>query len=302
MKAAFDDVARCQLGLATHDELTAQGWTAREIQHAIDDHELYRMRRGVYRGAGVPITQDLVWAAAQRAAGDTHALSRLTAAAIWNLKRYPPPDSIDLLTGTASRARFEGVRATRTRWLPASDVTTRRGLRVTTAARTLADTCNDVPFAVFKSAAHDAMRRTILRPVDFIRCVEAMPRTGRHSIKPARLLIATMVPGFDPGDSEPELDVVAALKSGGYPEPDQQIWVRGPEWKYKIDVGYRCVKHGFEYQSEQEHFNRESFHDDPRRLGRLQRAGWTIWPVTSRTSRAELLLNAAAGFGHLRTA
>ena len=113
-----------------------------------------------------------------------------------------------------------------------------------------------------------------------------------------RMLAATIVPGYHPGESEPELDIAETLVAAGYERPEHQIWVRGDGWRYRIDVGYRALEQGFEYQSEQEHFNRESFHRDQLRTNRLQRAGWTVWPITSRTGRAELLAIAASIFGH----
>ena len=200
-----------------------------------------------------------------------------------------------------SRSRLDGIRTRRTLWLPPSHVTKRGVLPVTTPARTLIDTCGDVPLAVLTSAANDALRRGIMRTSDLARTFEQTPRSGRRASTPAKLLVARFVPGYDPGQSDAEVDIVDVLVGAGYPPPEQQIWVRGKGWSYRIDVGYRDIRHGFEFQSEQEHLNREAFHSDPLRTVRLQAAGWTIWPVTSRHAKAEILLAAATAFGQSTT-
>lgn len=297
MRAAYDDAARRQLGLLTTSQLTELGWTDGEIRESIKRKEFVRMRPGVVRCAGAPLTQDVAWLAAQLAAGDDHLLSHLTAVAIWGYRNYPEPTKIDLLTTEEGRCQLEGVRGHRTGSLPDDQRTTRRKLPVTSPARTLVDTCGTVPFSTFRSAMNHSLRKHAMRPVDFVRCVDQAPLRGRCTTRPARLLVASLVPGYDPGESDRELDIVETLVAGGYPRPQQQIWVRERRWKYRIDVGYADRKHGFEYQSEQEHLNRESFHNDQLRTTRLQRAGWTIWPITSRTGRAELLLIAATIFG-----
>ena len=122
--------------------------------------------------------------------------------------------------------------------------------------RGLVDTSGAVSYEVLRAAAHDAVRRTILRPIELVRCVE------------------------------------------------QEICVPTGASTYRVDVGYRAIKHGFEFMSEEWHLNREAFHRDSLRVMRLQRAGWTIWPVTSRTAHAEILLTMATvpAFRQLRAA
>ncbi|HEX7168436.1 MAG TPA: hypothetical protein VF230_15760 [Acidimicrobiales bacterium] len=304
MTATYDNVARRQLGLVTHRQLAELNWTKQQIVVAQRRRELVRMRRGVYRCAGVPVTQAVVWLAAALAAGADHVLAHLTGAAIWAFKGYPAPESIHLLTASNSQARHDGVVTHRTIALPPSHVTTRDRLPVTTVARTLVDTCGDVPFDVLKRAANDAVRRTLVRPIDIVRCVEQVPVSGRRASRQARLLVAEFVPGYDAGGSDRELDIVELLVANGYPRPEQEIRVPTGGHTYRVDVGYPAIKHGFEFMSEKWHLNREAFHADPLRVMRLQRAGWTIWPITSRTAQAEILLTVAtvAEFGQLRAA
>jgi len=301
MVATFDSVASRQLGLLTHRQLTEQlGWSQRQIDWAVATGVLFRVRRGVYRTSGAPVGQAQAWLAAHLAAGDDTVLADLTAIAVWGFRGYPPPDRIHLLREGSSRARIEGVAGHRTIDLPAEHVTTQGPLPVTTPARTLVDTCGHVGASTLKAAAREATRRRIMTPAAFVDCLAAVPRSGRRKRKPAAALADSLGLHLDPGESDGEADIVETLVEAGYPPPDQQIWVRTPSWKYRIDVGYRCVKQGFEFLGRTDHLNDFAFFDDPLRTMRLQRAGWQLWPVTSRTARDEILLAADFAFGHLR--
>jgi hypothetical protein len=297
MRATYDDVARRQLGLVTKTQLADRGWTRNQISRAQERKELLVVRRGVYRVQGAPVTREQVWLAAKLAAGDDHVIGGLTAAAAWGFRRYPDPDDIELLTDSATRSSMQGVRTHRTNSLPRSHVMTRNGLTLTTPARTLIDTCGGVDHGVLSAAANDLLRRRILTPRTLARTFEETPVSGRRASRPAKLLLARVVPGYHAGESDEELDVVDVLVRGGYPAPAQQIRVSGRGWRYRIDVGYPDIRHGFEFLGERDHRTREAFHNDQIRTLRLQAAGWTIWPVTSRTAKAEILLAAATAFG-----
>jgi len=53
----------------------------------------------------------------------------------------------------------------------------------------------------------------------------------------------------------------------------------------RVDYGYRFTKEAFEFMGFDPHGRFVSvFHDDAGRARLLQRAGWRIWPITSRTS------------------
>lgn len=301
MLATYDSVACRQLGLLTHEQLTVGlGWSQRRIDWAVETAVLFRVRRGVYRTSGAPVTQAQTWLAAQLAAGDGHVLAGLTAIAVWGFRGYPPPDRIHLLSEGASRTRLEGVTGHRTIHLPPGHVSTKGAMRLTSPARSLVDTCGAVGPSTLKSAARDAVRRRIMTPATFVECLATVPRSGRRKRKPAVALAESLGLHLDPGESDGEVDIVETLVEAGYPRPDQQIWVRCPRWKYRIDVGYRHIKQGFEFLGKTDHLNDFAFFEDPLRTTRLQRAGWQLWPVTSRTARDEILLTAEFAFGHLR--
>lgn len=154
---SFDPIARRQHGLVTSAQLHSIGWTEKQIRHAVRAALLEPLRRSVFRAAGSPRTQQQAWLAAALAAVGT-VLSHLTATQIWRYPFFPQPAGIDLLR-LGSRPRLEGVVGHQTDDLPASHVRVRDRLPVTSACRTLIDTCGLVTPAQLSSAANDGLRR-----------------------------------------------------------------------------------------------------------------------------------------------
>lgn len=113
-------------------------------------------------------------------------------------------------------------------------------------------------------------------------------------------LLATKVACYDPGDSDPEVDLVERLVAAGFPRPAQQIRVEIEGHKMFVDVGWPERRVGFEYDSLEYHEHR--FHEDRERLRRLKRAGWDIWPIAKTTSANEVLAIATEAFAPLRAA
>jgi hypothetical protein len=132
------------------------------------------------------------------------------------------------------------------------------------------------------------------------RCVEEVPRSGRRAIVPVVELLGRLVAGYDPGDSDPEVDLVESLVAAGFQRPAQQIRVVSDGRTHFVDVGWPEQRVGFEYDSLENHEHR--FHEDRDRLRRLKRAGWDIWPVTKTTSRNEILAIATMAFAQSRAA
>lgn len=297
-KQTFDTIASRQLGLVTGRQLRAIGWSEKQIRHATRTGVLDPLRRQVYRAAGSPRTQEQAWLAAALAAPGS-VLSHCTAARIWGSPFFPRAVRIDLLR-VSSKPRLEGVIGHRTEHLPADHVARRGALPVTSAARSLIDACGLVSEKQFRSAANDGLRRKTLTLPAIARTVDEVPRSGRRAIVPVVKYLETKIAGYDPGDSDPEVDLVETLIGAGFDRPEQQIRVRTDLGTRFVDVGWSSTRTGFEYDSLE--FHVERFHDDRERLRALKRAGWDIWPITSTTSKNEILAIATLAFEHERAA
>lgn len=263
----------------------SQGW----IRRCLANVQLVRVRRGVYRVAGTPESREQAWLAAVLEVGDDAVLSHATAAAAWTLKWFGTPDRIDVMTARkGTRPRTPGVRSHQTLWLPDADRSRLRSLPVTSAARTLVDAGRLHPWTLGR-VVDDALRRKIVRLPDLVRTFERAPVSGRRPSASMKDVLAERLPGFDPGGSASELEVLGILRGAGIdPLPVQQFQVIVEGHRYVLDYAWEETKHAIEYQGDP-HFVVSALHDDYARMRRLTRAGWTVWPTTEHTTRDEYI-------------
>lgn len=214
-------------------------------------------------------------------------LADLSAAAAYGFRRFPPPDAIDLLVCGTPQPRLDGVRGHRTISLPAYDITRHRFIPITTAERTFIDVCGLA--SDLGAAGDDLLRRKVTNLARLMRSFEGIPVSGRRHSRPMRDFLAERVKGYDPGGSDRELDVPRILRRAGLPIPVQQHRVKVEGYTYYLDYAWPDVLQALEWEGFDPHGTQPStFHHDRDRTRRLQRAGWTIWPVTARTSANEI--------------
>lgn len=295
MDNVIDRLGRRHNGALTTAELMTAGWTRDAIDHAIDCGHLIPMRRGVMRAAGAPLTQDLSWTAAVLGAGPGVVLGKLSASDAYRFKYFPIPELIHVLSANGSRPRLPGVVGHRTISLPGYDVTHLRTIPITTPERTFIDVCGTIPESLLGTAGDDLFRRKIMRLPKLVKSFEMIPQSGRRKRRPMYGFFEERVKGFDPGGSDRELDVMRLLRNvDGIIPPRQQFHVVVDGIDLYIDYAWPEVLHGLEWEGWEDHGKRVSdFHKDKDRTRRLQRVGWTLWPVTKRTTANEILAIAA---------
>jgi predicted transcriptional regulator of viral defense system len=167
--ARIEALAARQHGVVSRAQLAALGLTRNAIAHRVATGRLTRLHRGVYRVGPVPspLARPL---AAVLACGPTAVLSHHAAAALLNIRR-PEHGPIDVtVTSGQSRTR-EGIRAHRTRSLRADEVTRWKGIRTTTAARTLLDLA---PLLTTKHLTRAIEEAQIQRHVDLASLLDAV--------------------------------------------------------------------------------------------------------------------------------
>jgi hypothetical protein len=295
MDNVIDRLGRCHNGALTTSALMTAGWTRDAIDHAVDCGHLIPIRRGVMRVAGAPLTQDLSWTAAVLAAGPGVVLGKLSASDAYRFKYFPIPDLIHLLSAKDSRPRLPGVVGHRTISLPAYDVTRLRSIPITTPERTFIDVCGTIPESLLGTAGDELFRRKIMRLPKLVKSFEMIPQSGRRKRRPMYGFFEERVKGFDAGGSDSELDVMRLLRNvHGIILPRQQFHVVVDGIDFYVDYAWPEVLHGLEWEGWEHHGKRVSdFHKDKDRTRRLQRAGWTLWPVTKQTTANEILAIAA---------
>ena len=100
---------------------------------------MHRLYRGVYAVGHRNLSREGRWIAAVLACGEGAALSHESAAHLWGRSPTSPPSSHVTVPGYGGRVRREGIVLHRSATLTPKDVTKRKGIAVTTPARTAAD-------------------------------------------------------------------------------------------------------------------------------------------------------------------
>lgn len=131
-------VAGRQLGLITAPQLHVAGVRRGSIEWRLATGNLHRRHRGVYlvgHGIALPGAIEL---AAVLAFGEATFVSHRSAAALWGLARAPAGEVQVVVVGRNCRSR-EGIRAQRVRRIGEADRSSKRGIPVTSPARTVID-------------------------------------------------------------------------------------------------------------------------------------------------------------------
>lgn len=121
-----------------------------------------------------------------------------------------------------------------------------------------------------------------------------MPRAidtgpGRRATLALRHVLAARSPGYEPGGSDWELWVLRTLARAGIRTPIQQHRVTVAGRRYDLDLAFPAEMVGLEFDGWEWHGTYTAFHGDRRRTRALAANGWTILPVTSQTTAAELV-------------
>lgn len=133
------DLARRQGGFVSHDQLLAVGLSAPGIQRRVRAGRLHRRHRGVYAVGHELLGPDGRWWAAVLALGEGAFVSHGSAAHAFGMRVSASGIVHVTVRGRAGRARRGGIRVHRPLVLPGDEVTSLRGLPITTPARTLLD-------------------------------------------------------------------------------------------------------------------------------------------------------------------
>lgn len=300
MRKPYDRLARRQLGLVTSPQFARLGWSHHAVLHLVQRELLFPVRRQVWRTAGSTPSRPMALLAASLAAGEGAVLCHQTGAEVWGFTKVPRSELIHVLSDSWSQPRLVGVKGHRTKALPDHHRGRVGALPVTSGERTIIDCCGLILPHELRKTVNDGLRRKVILLPRLVRAVDEVPRSGRRSIVPVIELLGTLVAGYDPGDSDPEIDLVEALVAAGFPRPAQQVRVVYEGRTMYLDVAWPELRVGYEYDSVEFHEHR--FHEDRDRWRRLKRAGWEVWPITKTTSRNEILAIATAAFAQLRAA
>jgi very-short-patch-repair endonuclease len=256
-------MAARQHGVVSIRQLREAGVSDDAARARVRAGRLHRVHRGVYAVGHPRLSLEGRWMAALLACGSGEAtvvLSHRAAAALWGL--LPPADgAVDVsVAGSGGRRRRRGVRIHRSSTLTADQTTRRRGIPVTTPARTLADLRRAViANGLWGSGSHEEVRRAI-------RQAEAL--------------------GLPPGDenlgdrtrSELERRFLRLCRSHGLPAPEVNTRIG----RFEVDFLWPDRRVIVETDGYRYHRGRVAFEDDRARDLALRALGYDVVRLTHR--------------------
>ncbi len=255
-------------------ELLGAGLTSDQISDRLASGHLQPLYRGVYAVGHRRLTREGEWTAATKTC-EGAVLSHLDAATLWAIVS-PRSGDIDLTTASrAGRRRRAGLRIHRVPVDP-RDETRRRGIPVTTPARTLVDVAEMIPARRLERALDEARYLGLITSRSL---TETLDRNGgRLGATRLSALLAVHRPGATRTRSGLEEHFLALCRSSGLPQPLVNEKIEGME----VDFVWSAARLAVETDSYATHGGQAAFERDHRRDLRLRTAGWKPLRFTDR--------------------
>jgi very-short-patch-repair endonuclease len=270
------DLAARQHGVVAVWQLTALGFTYREIRYRATIGRLHRIHRGVYAVGYATLTPKGHRMAAVLAYGPDAVLSHRSAAAHWDIG--PAFWKIEVTTPHSRRSR-KGTRVHQATLHP-EDITIHDGIPITTVARTILDLAAELNEDRLTHLIEEADRKERFD-------LNALDRaTARRPHAPGvRRLKAVLAAYRGVADTRSGLERAfrALIVKAGLPEPQYNVVVAGltvdvywPEWKLVVEL-----------DGEPYHTDPSAFETDRIRDATLQKIDVRVLRVTGKRMDSE---------------
>ena len=266
-------IAARQFGVVTYAQLLACGLSRTRVEQRVAAGQLQRLWRGVYAFGHRELRLEGRLLAAVFACGPQAVLSRRSAADHWGILSTARPNVEVTVAGRGTRAKRLGIDLHCSRSLGPEDVTTLRGIPVTTVARTLVDLCAVVPDRMLEKALDQAY---VLRLVEPSAVADAIDRSRGRKTAALRRLLANERRAAALTRSELEERFLALVRRGGLPEPE----VNARLHDYEVDFLWRKERRVIELDGYAFHSGRRAFEHDRRKDVDLELAGFPVTRFT----------------------
>lgn len=268
----------------TRAEAHGVGWSDDRLTKLVNSGLLRRPVQGVYVDALVRDSIELRAAAVCLVAPPDAVICRRTAAWLYGvdtlaLREHGARPVVDCVRPPKRRSTRHRTSRGHSQTLLDGDVVDLLGLRVTSPLATAVHLARhlDPPFAL---SGVDAMLHAGLIELEALR--SAVRRYPHHpGIVKARRVASVADPlAESPGESWLRLRVLDA----GFPRPQAQVEVIGPDRNYRIDIAFREPAPdgrmlGLEYDSDEWHSGQAAELRDATRQEGLRRLGWNVLSV-----------------------
>jgi hypothetical protein len=279
------DLGRDQHAIATRWQLRAAGVSDDDIDHELAARRIFREAPGAYRPWGVKRSWELRASAALLSARAPALISHRSAAWLHGIDEHRP-GIIDITVPRHRRPRARpGVQFHESRLFDVAEASAevRNGLAVTGVARTILDSCAELPGLADRLDLFDEARRLKLVDWDDLwDCLVVHTGRGRRGLRRYRDVLLTR-DGTVPAGTTFARRVGLLLESAGLPAPVAEYPVEHGEGTYFLDLAYRHPRRvAVECIGRIGHDFERAFESDPVRRNRLQLLGWIVIEVTWR--------------------
>ena len=280
-------LAERQHGIVAAWQLYLLGLSDDQVSHRVKAGWLHRMHRGVYSVGHRRIPPAGHWMAAVLAVArpapgtPTAVLSHRSAAALWTLCAEVGEAPVDVTVRGSNPKRRPGLRLHRTNKLEDDEITRRRGIPCTTAARTLLDLGSVLRRRQLERAIDEAEHKRLCDTAEIEKLLE------RYRGRPGTALLAQVLGGHEPGStltrSELEERFLAVCRNTELPSPQVNAALVG----LTVDFLWPHARLVVEVDGRRSHATRRAFQDDRDRDTLLAANGYhvmrfTWWDVTRR--------------------
>ena len=276
---AADRLALSQRGVLSRAQALASGMSEDAIYRRLRSGRWEKVFPSVYRVSGAErswlqnLTAALLWA------GPRSVTRGRSAGALWELDGCPE-GAIELFhIGRRGKAP-SGITVRCTDRLEPSDVTSHKGLTVTTPTRTLLDLATVLDRDHLEIALEDALRRR-LTSVPRLRWMLDTQARRLPGAKPLRRLIDLRDDKQRATDSWLEAKLFPLLRKARLPAPEPGVDItEGGRFVARPDFVYPDARLIIEAHSYRFHSGRQAWDKDVQRDKKLRRLGWRLLYLT----------------------
>lgn len=275
-RASYSEIAALaerQHGVVSRVQLLELGFTRHEIAHLIRVKWLHPVHRGVYAVGHRRLSREGEWFAAVLAGGTGAVLSHGSAAALWEL-RASDGRLIDVTTGP--HGKRPGIRFHRIPLEP-TEITTHKGIPVTTPERTIVDIAATLTPSQLERAIRQAEYDHLTTLTTLTSCL-----SSRRGAAKLRRAIARAESGKGITRSKLERRFLTFLRKHGLPMPELNVDMRLDDRWIEADCLWREQRVIVELDGRRAHGSGHAFESDRSRDRALQAAGWTVVRITWR--------------------
>jgi very-short-patch-repair endonuclease len=222
-------LARRQHWVVARSQLLELGFSRRWIQHRIAVGRLHPLHRGVYAVGRPHVTPYGRWMAAVLACGPEAVLSHESAAALWGIR--PAASGLEVSVVTGAKRRPEGITVHRRPSLRPGEVTTHRGIPVTSPTRTLIDIAVRLDREQLEAAINQADKLDLCDPEELRSALDEA--VGQPGVRVLRTVLDRRT--FTLTDSELERRFLRIVRALRLPKPETGVRVNG----FKVDFYWR---------------------------------------------------------------